>query len=710
MGRVGTALVLVALGAAVVAVRGIGFEQVLPADFDGALLAIDDAQYHARRAAHTYQNFPAVLSFDPYLNYPRGAWVPWPPLYDFGLGAAGRVIGELEPVLVWSSVLLGLATAFVVYAIGSMLAGPGVAIPAVAIFALLPASSRYTSVGNPDHHAAVTLIASLWLACLVASLGAGDRRARIWGAQAILVLVRSAMLLTWHGSLLYVVLAEALALGLATAFDRRQQLLAQSAGCGLTALVGWAALWLPHSELGGPWSPVELSRLQPAILTSFACVALVPASWRRGATGQRFLVTAVAVGSAAGVVAWLAWDSLASGWEYLARVEPFIAHNLETQPLWTPDTAVGLFGYAAWGLPLTPIAGVWLARRAEHPEPALLLAGWTSALLLLAVSSARYGSDLAPAASVSIASLLFLSGEALTRRGRLGRVPVRVATALLILLLMLPAMRSLWRHAARSALTLAGYEVELKRPGLGFVRSVYAFVDAVRQATPDTGEAPAYGILTPNTLGFVMNARGERPTPAGNFGPYVGREGLELTRAFYRTTDEREAFHDLRAQDVRYVVTSDAGAQAPASMLHRLHRDDGSWVKGRPALGHFRLVTEAPSRGVPLGALGGAAPDFVEVPYKLFEVVRGAVLQVRGSQPGRPVHAQLEVMTPSGRRFAYRASTRASSEGVARLRVPYAGEAWLVETDSGRYRVRVQEHQVVSGLQVEVPGPGRNTR
>ena len=710
MGRVGTSLVLVALGALVVAVRSVGFEQVLPADFDGALLAIDDAQYHARRAAYTYENFPAVLSFDPYLNYPRGAWVPWPPLYDFSLGASGRVLGGLEPVLVWSPVLLGLATAFVVYAIGCMLAGPGLAIPAVAIFALLPASSRYTSVGNPDHHAAVTLIASLWLACLLASLGAGDRRARVWGLQAILVLVRSAMLLSWHGSLLYIVLAETLALAVATAFERRQQLLAQSVGCGLTAVVGWAALWLPHSELGGPWSPVELSRLQPATLASFACVALVPALWRQGAVGQRFLVTGVALASAAGGVALLAWDSLGSGWAYLARAEPFIAHNFETQPLWKADTAIALYGYAAWWLPLTPIAGLWLARRAERPEPALALAGWTSALLLLAASSARYGSDFAPAASLSIASLLFVSGEALTARGRVGRAPVRVATALLILLLMLPAMRSLSRYASRSALTLAGYEVELKRPGLGLVRSVYAFVDAVRQATPETGEMPGYGILTPNTLGFVMNSRGQRPTPAGNFGPYVGREGLELTRAFYRATDERKAFHELRAQDIRYVVTSDAGSRAPASMLHRLHRDDGSWVKGRQALGHFRLVTEASSRGVPLGALGGAAPDFVEVPYKLFEVVQGAVLNVRGLQPGGPVHAQLEVVTPSGRRFAYRTSARASSQGVARLRVPYAGEAWVVETDSGRSRVRVQEHQVVSGSQVEVLGVERNTR
>jgi hypothetical protein len=120
-------------------------------------------------------------------------------------------------------------------------------------------------------------------------------------------------------------------------------------------------------------------------------------------------------------------------------------------------------------------------------------------------------------------------------------------------------------------------------------------------------------------------------------------------------------------------------------------------------LGIFWLVTVGPPRGVPLGVLGGAVEGFVEAPYKLFEVVEGAVLNVSDLQPGRPVFVEREVVTPIGRRFRYRASARASMQGVAQIQAPYAGAGYTVRTDSGSYQVSVKEDEVVSGLAVEVP-------
>ena len=54
-----------------------------------------DAQYHLRRALYTFTQFPGVLLFDPYINFPGGAPVPWPPLFDFLLGGAARLLGVL---------------------------------------------------------------------------------------------------------------------------------------------------------------------------------------------------------------------------------------------------------------------------------------------------------------------------------------------------------------------------------------------------------------------------------------------------------------------------------------------------------------------------------------------------------------------------------------------------------------------------------------
>ena len=58
-------------------------------------------------------------------------------------------------------------------------------------------------------------------------------------------------------------------------------------------------------------------------------------------------------------------------------------------------------------------------------------------------------------------------------------------------------------------------------------------------------------------------------------------------------------------------------------------------------------------------------------PYKLFEFVRGATIEVR-IQPGEQLTLELPLKTPSGRRFVYRAVGRADAGGRARLRVPYA--------------------------------------
>jgi hypothetical protein len=230
---------------------------------------------------------------------------------------------------------------------------------------------------------------------------------------------------------------------------------------------------------------------------------------------------------------------------------------------------------------------------------------------------------------------------------------------------------------------------------------VYAFAEAVRAATPETAgyldpEAmPEYSILTPPTLGLAVNRLARRPTPAGNFGPYVGREGIEATNRFYLAPSEAAGLREARAVGARYVITSDEGVPS-STLLHRLHQDDGTRV-ARQELQHFRLVTEAPARGVPLGALRGAAPDFVDAPYKLFELVKGAVLVVP-SVSGERVFAQVEIETPTGRRFVWQSGTRVGASGIARLRVPYATDGATAARATGPYTVRAWR----SGARVEV--------
>lgn len=58
---------------------------LLPNVFDGNTLKLldPDSYYHLRRILFTFENYPEMLMFDPFLSYPEGDFVPWPPLFDF---------------------------------------------------------------------------------------------------------------------------------------------------------------------------------------------------------------------------------------------------------------------------------------------------------------------------------------------------------------------------------------------------------------------------------------------------------------------------------------------------------------------------------------------------------------------------------------------------------------------------------------------------
>jgi hypothetical protein len=112
-------------------------------------------------------------------------------------------------------------------------------------------------------------------------------------------------------------------------------------------------------------------------------------------------------------------------------------------------------------------------------------------------------------------------------------------------------------------------------------------------------------------------------------------------------------------------------------------------------------VTEGPPSGISIGNLSQPRPTG-DIPYKLFEIVPGALLRVP-AEPGAAVSAELTIRTPTLRRFTYRATAEADAEGVARLRVPYATETEAPARPLAPYAVRAGERAyevVVSDVQV----------
>ena len=108
------------------------------------IFAPADAMYHVRRSYYTFVSWPDILLFDPYVNYPDGAPIPWPPLTDFLAGSLAAFLAVddhgFETVLAWWPPLVGALGAIPIYFIAREVANRGTALGAVAFYAAVTGS------------------------------------------------------------------------------------------------------------------------------------------------------------------------------------------------------------------------------------------------------------------------------------------------------------------------------------------------------------------------------------------------------------------------------------------------------------------------------------------------------------------------------------------------------------------------------------------
>jgi dolichyl-diphosphooligosaccharide--protein glycosyltransferase len=708
-------------------VRALGWEWVLVGD--EVYLAPADPQYHARRALYTFVGFPRVLLFDPYINYPGGAAVPWPPLYDFLVGGFAWLttssLQGFERVAAWAGPVFGALTVVPLYRIGVRIGAPGVGGLAGMVFALLPISVNYTRIGNADHHSLVAMIGAWLLWACVALADPGLDRARSVRLGIAYAVVRFALLLTWHGSLLYLALAEASLLAIHAFSGRRDLLLAQCAGSAVLVLCLVPILLASPTPLLGDYSSIALSWLH--VLAMGAVVVVSGGAWwgegRWPASGPvSRLLRLAALAAAYGLLVFSLPGpraGLVPAFQFMSMTDHAGAVTGEQSPLFAlfgrqpRRPAVLSWGHLAYLIPLAPLAALGWARRrdlAEGARPAFfVLAGWGACFGLLALLQRRYGNDFAPASALLFALAAWGGSRWLIERVRPSAAAsgavAAIAALLLIALLGVPIARVYAPRASSSwaALTRPDW------PGDAATKSVAAtlarFTREVERVTPSTsgyleeGAVPEYGIIAHANIGHALQYGARRATATDPFWEYIGPENWDRSFAFLAARDEDRALEIAEQLRARYVVTMPDAE--PGTVVARLHHSEGSHEGASSALGHFRLVTEAPVGGRSIGEIFRPQSPGT-IPYRLFEIVPGARLEVRAA-PGSDVVATVSLLTPGGRKRVYRSAERAGADGMAKLVLPYATERVHPTRARGPYRVRVagEDHALhVSEAQV----------
>ncbi|MFT5442141.1 MAG: asparagine N-glycosylation enzyme membrane subunit Stt3 [Myxococcota bacterium] len=721
-------------------VRALGFEHVFTDE--GVVFAPADATYHMRRAFYTFVNFPSALLHDPLLNFPGGANVPWPPLFDFLVGGTARLFAEdqagFERVGAWASSVFGAITVVPIYFIARQVAGAGVGLFAGFLFSLFPMCVKYGRVGNPDHHTAVAFVgACLLLLCThLARRDISDRR--IIALAPAMVVVRLAMFLIWHGNLLYMAFFEATILLTSAATRRNAIIRAQAVSALFTAvfLSPIIAEFLPV-PIGGPYSSISLSRLHVLVMIGTSFVAFSHWLVNKRAPDSGFVARIFAMASAsAAFVAFLfvfppTREGLVPALQFLTMRDGAGLATLEQLPLFAifgrdpVQSPEHPWAYFAYIIPLAPLAFPLFVRDPARRASAWVLTGWTTGFALLAMSQRRYGNDFAPAAAVAFAIGLVELPRWILRKAGFETRPARRGAMAVSIMVALGLFSSV----------LQSYEIPRLRSGFATLRgepvaapigmdriskNMAHFARKVRAATPDTEgflnqrRNPEYGVIAHANLGHLLHYYGRRATATDPMWSYIGPENWARSAAFYRASDEKKALGLASVLKGRFVVTADT--DAANTVAGRLHQRDGRSSQDTPRLEHFRLVTESSPGRAGFGVLFDQETKREDqqsaVSYKLFEVVPGAVLEINATK-GTRVSASVTIEAPSGRSFVYTASDTAGDDGAVHLRVPYATGGSTPIRAKGPYRivagfnitrVDVNEADVLGGATVGVRG------
>ena len=732
---------LVSVAAVAALVRLAGLESVLRPD-GTVVFPMGDALYHARLTLAAWTRFPDALRFDAYLNHPGGATVPWPPLFDLTLAGVARLTGGgeagVERVLALSGPAFGALATVAVYVAARRVGGRGLALGAAGIYALLPASIDAGHVGNCDHHAAVSLLGACLLALCLTTLDLRVGPRRWWTLAVGLALGRTAMLFTWPGSLLFFLLIDATIFVGFSATGRRDVLRVGGASALLPAALGAVWVAMGPMPLGGWWSSIAVSWLHVLWCLGAAGAAGALLLLERSRPAKRFASRALRTVVACTIVGagLLLLPGVLPGLELAARFLTLTdvtgTDTAELAPLYrlgsrAPLAPAGTFfaGFASL-VPLAPVAAAWAARAPERRAPALVLAGWTALLAALTVMQVRYANELAAPLAISFALGLAAVGSlvAVPFRGSAGAVRAVAAAAVAILLgvaLLAPALRVDWAALAQTlrAQGDGGAASRAHAPAPDTPAAGYAtlrqFGEMVRAATPETRSyfreegAPEWGILSNPNLGHALRYYAHRPVTIDSFFAYLSPERYGRVQAFFLAAREPDAFAIAGELGARYVVTWADPRSAQGSLLARLQDGDGRATAADPRLEHFRLVTEGPPGGRPLGTILRVPTPKDAIPYKLFEIVPGAVLEA-SAPPGTEVEARVVVRSPLGRVFGYAAEGTSGADGLARLVVPYATETGAPVRPDGGWRVRVGDREVTVAVTDADVTEGRTVR
>lgn len=700
--RYGAALAAILFLAALV--RLTTWQQVFTADgirFAGD----DDTYYHVLRAQDIANEYPHVRWYDRQMNYPDGAVIFWPPLFDLILATAAVVAagGHPQPDAVARAAafvppVLGVATLPILAAIGRRLWGESAGLLAALFVALLPAHAELSVLGRPDQHVAELFFFSL---ILLACLGSWRKGGGASFAANVMLLGAAVCCAFWNwmGSALYLVFLLSVALAwhlCAPPAERNDVPVAGSLALGFSL---GAALLAASVLLFG--EPGALRRMQVGGVGGLHVALTAAAGLGAGGLWAAPLLARHGRGRAIGSLVVLAAAFIALlaaapelrqgirvGLEPLLRGTPWFKNSQEFDPLFFSGvsplseelrSAARMYGFLPLVAPfaLRPLLTAWKQDPAARPQ-VLFLFLFGGCFFVLALARLRFAA-------------YFVVPLALWAAIAVPRISTVIASRI----------RSLRIRAIVPGMVCG---VVLAPACFGMLAEPLAARDAaqgelIKTLTWLRGQPQAAGregVMAEWSYGHAIRYFAEKPVLVNPFGPELGLAALRDSAAFFLADDPLAAEKVLHERRLGFVVLTNplteayyarAYAGEGASPAVSVSHDPLRGIRAEPTDAFWKLVVAR------LYFLDGARPDAVDFldgyrllyesdmpsywgafatkKFKVFGMVPGARVAIV-TAPGSGIAASINVETNQGRAFLWRAGARADGRGSAVLRIPYA--------------------------------------
>jgi len=559
----------------------------------GSIIISDfDPYYHLRIVEYTIQHFPNVLAFDPYVDYPNGFWIGWPPLYDFLASAYAMVAMALfhvdyQVAVATFPAVLGALAILPIYYITKLVFDWKAGIVAAALLTIIPANLLRSMVGNLNHHVAVEVLfpALLFLFLMFAlkgeltfakvrrlALTGEDKRTLLFAALAGVFV--TAILLTWLGGFLFLGIIGAFAIVQYSIYHVKRlssdNLTIVSIAMLFVSLITLLPVSL-MSHFGRVVDTEHLSLFQPlflvALIVIFAIFGFL-AYYMRGMRRAIYPLTICALVAAASIGFYLLKPDLA--------VTIFSGYGFFTQSgvLQTIAEAQPLFG-GAGGFQLNSVASyfqilffVGLAGLAalvyrlwkKQDEAALLLAVWSVFAFALAAIQTRFTFLLSANVAILSGFVIVWIMDALIGKaysevagihdagavpqlfGREVKYTQLLGVFLVLLILLLPSIN-----------VTASYAKNVPAIDPDWAESLQwmkANTPATSNYNATTDQRPEYGVLSWWDYGNWIIFLGNRPAVANNF-----QTGVSDAAQFFTSQNESDTLSIVQNRNVKYVMT-----------------------------------------------------------------------------------------------------------------------------------------------------------